>query len=796
MQTAANRICAAGAILTRMRSVFLLIAWIIVSPTLAADVVSTWDGAIDDWTSNHWSSPDFPNNGNDGFTYDAVIGSGTVTLDQDITIEGLTLSGGILTGTSSIALNDLSSWTAGTMSGTGQTVIAPAGTLLIDGSNNHYLERTLVNNGSATWTGYNNLILKNGTFQNNGTFTADVSLPSVDSFGDGGTNVFNNAGTFIKQGVGLTRFFNLGVNGVTFNNTGTVDVREGLLVLGSGGTHTGDFTGLGGGTLEFRDNHTFAVGSDITGGLNVQFSSGTNTYNGSIHTTGAVTMDGGTTTVNGSLSAGTLNITGGTAILNGSLAASGGGTISGGTLSSSANWQVSGGLTWTGGTMSGTGQTVIAPAGTLLIDGSNNHYLERTLVNNGSATWTGYNNLILKNGTFQNNGTFTADVSLPSVDSFGDGGTNVFNNAGTFIKQGVGLTRFFNLGVNGVTFNNTGTVDVREGLLVLGSGGTHTGDFTGLGGGTLEFRDNHTFAVGSDITGGLNVQFSSGTNTYNGSIHTTGAVTMDGGTTTVNGSLSAGTLNITGGTAILNGSLAASGGGTISGGTLSSSANWQVSGGLTWTGGTMSGTGQTVIAPAGTLLIDGSNNHYLERTLVNNGSATWTGYNNLILKNGTFQNNGTFTADVSLPSVDSFGDGGTNVFNNAGTFIKQGVGLTRFFNLGVNGVTFNNSGTVNVHGGTLSLEGGGSGAGEFIVAPGATLLFVGSGFNYSGGITLNGGTLQLTNYTLENGTLQGSGTIAATTFTNASEVSPGHAADDEVGAILVTGAICKRLTVT
>ena len=82
-------------------------------PVFAADIISMWDGSTDNWTSNHWSSANFPNNGNGGFTYDAVINSGTVTLDQNITIEDFTLSGGTLTATSHLTLRSTSlTWTA------------------------------------------------------------------------------------------------------------------------------------------------------------------------------------------------------------------------------------------------------------------------------------------------------------------------------------------------------------------------------------------------------------------------------------------------------------------------------------------------------------------------------------------------------------------------------------------------------------------------------------------------------------------------------------------------------------
>ena len=44
---------------------------------------------------------------------------------------------------------------------------------------------------------------------------------------------------------------------------------------------------------------------------------------------------------------------------------------------------------------------------------------------------------------------------------------------------------------------------------------------------------------------------------------------------------------------------------------------------------------------------------------------------------GTFNNNGSFTANASGP-LDCQGDGGANAFNNAGTFTQQGTGLTTF----------------------------------------------------------------------------------------------------------------------
>src|SRR5688572_10146177 len=81
---------------------FLVLAFLPILPTLAqaADVSSTWLGGVGNWSdSSQWSSnPNFPHNGNAGFTYDAMIGSGTVTVDQNINIQRLDLNGGTIDG--------------------------------------------------------------------------------------------------------------------------------------------------------------------------------------------------------------------------------------------------------------------------------------------------------------------------------------------------------------------------------------------------------------------------------------------------------------------------------------------------------------------------------------------------------------------------------------------------------------------------------------------------------------------------------------------------------------------------
>src|SRR4029079_13154719 len=101
----------------------------------------------------------------------------------------------------------------------------------------------------------------------------------------------------------------------------------------------------------------------------------------------------------------------GTTSFNGTIAIPSGGTMSGGDLAGAANWNITGALNWSDGGMSGTGQTIIASGGTLALNGTTAiaHSLNRTLVNNGTATWTGSEQLRMAGGTFQNNGNFTTN---------------------------------------------------------------------------------------------------------------------------------------------------------------------------------------------------------------------------------------------------------------------------------------------------------------------------------------------------------------------------------------------------
>ena len=95
----------------------------------------------------------------------------------------------------------------------------------------------------------------------------------------------------------------------------------------------------------------------------------------------------------------------------------------------------------------------------------------------------------------------------------------------------------------------------------------------------------------------------------------------------------------------------------------------------------------------------------------------------------------TFLVPNILPCTTSGGS-----FNNSGTFTKSGdTGTTLFTTQGSCGpLSFNNTGTVNVNSGTLSLQDGKSTSGSFTVPAGSTLNFSGGTYTLDGSSSVTG----------------------------------------------------------
>ena len=376
------------------------------------------------------------------------LNGGNVTADANLTVTNLELVSGSSTlgGVGTVTIASLMNWTAGVMSGTGRTIIASGATLnAAIPSQVNLVNRTLENGGTVIWT--------NGTIALNASLITNRpgALFHVQGAGLlgilGGSPRFDNAGTFRKSaGTGTTTV----AGGVPFNNFGTVEIQTGTLLC------NGSFNNSGAVNLSAGATNRLVGGGSATGlftapaGAGLEWTGGTFTLNpgAQINGSGLYKINGGTLTANANVVVENLDLIAGT--LDGTSAV---------TVNTAMNW--------TAASMSGTGRTIIAPGATLnagILSQAN--VVTRTLENGGTVLWTNNGTIALNGGIITNR-----PGSLFHAQGAGLlgilGGSPRFDNAGTFRKSvSTGTTTI----ASGVPFNNSGTVDLRSGILVANGG--------------------------------------------------------------------------------------------------------------------------------------------------------------------------------------------------------------------------------------------------------------------------------------------------------------------------------------
>lgn len=117
--------------------------------------------------------------------------------------------------------------------------------------------------------------------------------------------------------------------------------------------------------------------------------------------------------------------------------------------------------------MSGGGRTIIQPGATVNLAVPNIVSLSsRTLENGGTINWTGAGGINVTSSSITNRAGALFHAQNAAQISFG-GGVCRFDNAGTFRKSpSVGNTTV----ASGVSFTNSGTVDIRSGILAANGG--------------------------------------------------------------------------------------------------------------------------------------------------------------------------------------------------------------------------------------------------------------------------------------------------------------------------------------
>ena len=608
------------------------------------------------------------------------ISGGTLTANTNLVIENLELSNGTLGGISNVTINNVMNWTGGSMN-SGRTIIPAGASLNANLLSAAFLNaRTLENGGTVLWTGAGSIVMNSGAVITNragGMFHAQNAAAFVANVG---VSRFDNAGTFRKSvDIGMLTI----PIGMSFHNSGSVEIQAGTLRLAGGGSASGSFIAPTTALVEWTAG-TFVLNAGAQ--LN-----GTGLYK--ITGTGIVTGNADLAVENLDLIDGTLDGTG---------------TV---TIATAMNW--------TGGTMSGSGRTVI-PAGATLnaafpIAASLN---TRTLENGGTVLWTGAANFGITFGAVvTNRGGALFHVQNAAALAFVSGAGR-FDNAGTFRKSGNTGTTTIGSGGN---FNNSGTMEIQTGTLLC------NGSFNNNGAVNLSAGTTNRLAGGGSAAGAFNAPATALVD------WTAGAFTLNAGAQ-LNG---AGLYKINGGTAAANTSLSVENLDLIAG-SLDGMGLITLNNVMNWTSGTMGGTGRTIISPSATLNVANPSAVVLNaRTLENGGTALWTGGGNIGLLSAVITNRAGALFHVQNAAT-ILSVGGNPRFDNAGTFRKSAnTGTTT----ASSGVSFNNYGTVDIRSGILAANGGyvSSSSALLNCALGGTT----AGTNYgqlqvAGTVTLNG----------------------------------------------------------
>ncbi len=600
-------------------------------------------------------------------------GSGLVNANTDAKF--LSLTTGTLGGTARLTLVGprASSWTGGTMSGTGTTRVPPGVTLNLTGANvkDFHTSRVWRNEGTVVWGGTGAIRTGTGALlENVGVFDIQSDANFNQDFGGSSAQIVNT-GTF-KKTVGPAGAADPTDIGTPFDNDGVAIAQAGRLSLNAGdgpNASSGSYEvpaqlEFGGGT------HDLATASSLTGA-------------------GTVFFTNSQVNVNGAYDLATTSITGGTAAFGAPNSVTDVLTFSSGTLGGAGRLTMEGpaASSWTGGTMSGGGTTLVAPGVTLNLTGASvkDFHTSRLWRNEGTVVWGGTGPIRTGTGAvLENTGVFDVQTDANFNQDFGGSPPAQIVNTGTFRKT-VGPGGAADPTDIGTPFDNDGVAIAQAGRLSLNGGdgpSTATGSYDvpaslEFGGGT------HELAPASSVTGSGTVFFTNSTVNVSGAYDLATTV-ISGGTPTF--------LSATPVTDVLN----------LSGGTLTGAGRLTMEGPApsSWTGGTMSGAGTTRVGPAATLNLSGTSvkDIHSNRTLRNEGTIVWSGTGPLRTGTGTtFDNVGLF--DIQTDATFNQDFGAQAVFSNSGTLRKSSTAGTTTSNVQIN----NTAGTIDVRTGTLDL---------------------------------------------------------------------------------------------
>ena len=628
---------------------------------------------------------------------------------------------------------------------TGGRMNASAGTHVIFGNSYTLSDNSqLAGSGDYTVTGgtltangnisVSTLAITGGTFAGNHTLTGSVGWSGGSLNGAGTTTIASSSNLTISG----TSDHDFSARSIVNNNT--TSWTGGRLRSGNGGTFTNNGT--------FNDTASSDVNNDWGGTAFVFSNASGATYNKSAagQTNFYVPFE----------NSGAANVTTGTLNLNG------GGTLhSGGTLNA------------------GSGAGVIFSNSYTLADASALTGAGNFTVTGGTFTATGnvtVNNFAITGGHVAGQQTFKGTLAWNGGD-FNNGDATTIGAAGSLTISGAGDHDF-----SAHQFTNSGTTNWTGGRLRSGNAGTFTNNGTFVDSASSEINNDWggSAFVFTNGNGGTYRKTGAGQTSVFVPFVNSGTLDLQTGTLALysTSTLNAGTTTTGSGLLkLMSGVLTADGAMTfsdfeIAGGTVSGNAH-TFNGAIKWSAGNFNSSGTTSIG--GTLTIDsGADHDFNGHTFNNNGTVNWTASSGRMRtgNGGQFQNNGTFNDSASNVWNNDYQNAAGQFFNGStGSYNKTSAGTSTF-----DGVSFVNAGTINVQGGSLDLQGGGSSpvGAHFNASSGASLRFTGgtyavadgSGFAGKGSFVIAGGkvsigtTVSASDFQLIGGTLAGSQTFA------------------------------------
>lgn len=728
----------------------------------------------------------------------------------DLELDGPSfIQGDLAIATSCTLLNNDDLYVAGALNWAGGT-IRNAGTTTVAGGLN-------LTSGTVTLGSNQHLILTD-TDANPGTHTMSLVSGSKLTIGLGVTYAYTGDFRIFDGGLTTT----IDVDGILRRTTGTSNIgvysnvdnsglihnQTGGLNLFYGGTHSGFILSDPGTLLTLSNSHDLLQSSSLSAD-DLTLNGGTSFVRGHVNVGGLLTVDGGTWTFTNTASVASYgedlfartgivrfqapaapaidfdNVTVGQGLGIGGQAYFDTGApvvmnslnMVYGAFGGADPITINDSFTWTGGASFTAGGTITCNCPSTIQSTSSARYLLRQFNNYNYATFFGAFEPST-GGSYNNQATGTVELRGDSTGL--TGGTST--NAGLIVKT-VGTGRSTLTGMN-----NSGTIHAQTGEIYFYFNGSNSGDIIGDPGTLLTFDGSHEMSTASSLTAD-NLHITSNTANVRGDVNISGSVTMDSGTWTFTNEANVTSygqnLSMTGGTLRFDAPVS---GGSFNLNTVaidSSTVNFNttqtigmqslqlagniagadpivISGPFTWNRGDISAGGD-LHANGPVTVLSTSSTRTLRRDMYNANTMTMnTG--GVGLSNCDLMNLPTGTIDI-ITDGTKFSLATSATLYNEGVLMKSaGAGTAAIQN------HFRNSGVVDVRTGTLEFFGGNSLT--HIQTAGQTIL--------------NGGNINVTNpgvYTLQGGTLLGSGTVSGKLNNTAGRVQPGMSA----GVITVSG---------